>query len=187
MKQRFNFWWRYFRKQTPWDTRVVPPEIVRLAETKTPGRALDLGCGTGTSSLYLADRGWQVVGIDFIPTAIAQAKALAAQRKLTIAFHVADAARLEFLDPPFDWVIDVGCLHSLPAEARRRYADHVLRLTPPGSAYTLYGFQPRGARGIDEAGVRTLFAPSFTIAAVEYGRDTGRGTGSAWYYLDRQG
>ena len=54
-----------------WDTNVPPPELATLIGNGNVKRALDLGCGTGTSAIYFAQHGLQVVGVDFSPRAIA--------------------------------------------------------------------------------------------------------------------
>jgi len=186
-RRRLRFWWRYLRRQTPWDTGITPPEVVALAEELSPGHALDLGCGTGTSSLYLAERGWEVVGVDFVPKAVQQARQRAAERHLSAEFYVGDVTHLDFLDGPFNLLIDVGCLHSLPADGRSRYAAHVRRLSHAGARFALYAFGPRGDRGIGEEDVRQLFEPAFVVEQVQHGQDKGNGTASAWYFLRRQG
>ncbi len=56
----------------PWDSGISPPELVATIEganALTPGKALDLGCGTGTNSVYLARHGWAATGVDFVPRA----------------------------------------------------------------------------------------------------------------------
>jgi len=67
-----------YRFGTPrWDTSITPPEVVAVIEGDTAipsGRALDLGCGSGTNVIYLARHGWEAVGVDFSPVAIAQAR-----------------------------------------------------------------------------------------------------------------
>ena len=70
--KRLMFRWRYFRRRTPWDTNITPPEVVQCIENEKfpPGRALDLGCGTGTNAIYLAQHGFETVGIDFVPVSI---------------------------------------------------------------------------------------------------------------------
>src|SRR5436305_11263245 len=73
---RVFYQWRYFTGKTPWDTNVTPPEVVEWVEHEDAprGRALDLGCGTGTNALYLAQHGFEVVGVDFVSRAIATAR-----------------------------------------------------------------------------------------------------------------
>src|SRR5262249_2142601 len=67
----------------PWDIEGPQPEIVRLAEAGAiDGTVLDVGCGTGENALYLAGRGLDVWGIDFIPKAIEQARDKALKRGL---------------------------------------------------------------------------------------------------------
>ncbi|HET8841265.1 MAG TPA: class I SAM-dependent methyltransferase, partial [Ktedonobacteraceae bacterium] len=112
----------------PWDTRITPPELVAQIEgpqTRPAGRALDLGCGTGTNSLYLAGHGWDVTGIDFISSAIEQAREK--QRGIgtlagNVHFLVGDVTRLNALklDTGYTLLFDLGCLHSIEASARGR-------------------------------------------------------------------
>ncbi len=181
--------WYYFRP--PWDTGITPPEVVEAIEgpdALTPGRALDLGCGTGTNSLYLARHGWQVVGVDFAATAIRRARRKAKEAGLAVDFYAADVTRLDFLQPPFDLALDVGCFHTLDAEGRLRYRDQLRRLLRPGARFMLYAFGPRQGRmgdmGITADEVKQLFLPDFRLLRVEGGTDPG-GPSAAWYWLER--
>jgi SAM-dependent methyltransferase len=90
---------RYRTGDVPWDHEQPPPEVIALAEELAPGQALDLGCGYGRASIYLAQRGWTVVGVDFIPEAIdgARARAGAAGVSDRVDFYVASVTRLDFL------------------------------------------------------------------------------------------
>ena len=178
MLRRLFFEVRYWLPGRPrWDTEITPPEVERFAASVAPGRALDIGCGTGTNAAYLARRGWSVVGIDFAWRAIAKARRRA--RGLACEFFVADVTRLEFLDGAFDLALDIGCLHSLPVAARAAYAAGLTRLVRAGGTYLLYAFAPGGpAEGVTREDVRALFA-EFDVVGVE----EGKGRPSAWYTL----
>ena len=72
-----------YQGQAPWDIGEPQPEFVRLAESGAiEGTVLDVGCGTGENALYLAARGHDVWGIDFVPKAIELARDKAIQRGL---------------------------------------------------------------------------------------------------------
>lgn len=186
---RLSFWWRYFRDHVPWDTGIVPPEIIALADRLPAGVALDLGCGTGTTSIYLAGRGWRVTGIDFIPKAIRRARQKASAAHMQIDFHVADVTHLDFVQGPFDFVIDIGCLHSLTQQQQKAYATILIRLTHPGASFALYAFGPRdlnGRRvGLTPDDVAGRFSPVFEVESFIQGQDKGTGPASAWYTLRR--
>ena len=116
-QQRFTE--RYLEGTIPWDTGISPPELFEAIsgpQALPPGRALDIGCGTGTNSLTLAKHGWQVLGVDFAEPAIAQAKIKAANEHDEIArvggsvrFLCADVTRLEAPSIPCTLVFDLGC------------------------------------------------------------------------------
>ncbi len=85
----------YQRRQPPWDIGRPQPAIVRLAEAgQIRGSVLDVGCGTGENALYLAARGHECWGIDFVPIAIERAKAKAAERSSDVHFAVGNALKL---------------------------------------------------------------------------------------------
>jgi cyclopropane fatty-acyl-phospholipid synthase-like methyltransferase len=149
-----------------WDNGKIPPELVALTELDgRRGRALDLVCGTGTQSLYLAQHGWSVVGIDLAPRAIELAREKVSSMTTAVSFRVSDVTRLEFLREPFDLVIDVGCFHGLGTADRKCYAQNLTRLTRSGSTFLLYAFEHHGAFGVGVTRdqITQLFESQFTI------------------------
>jgi SAM-dependent methyltransferase len=198
--ERWGFTLAYWRGRTPWDSGVVPPElreVIENANAPAPGYALDIGCGTGTNSLYLAQHGWQVTGIDFAGPAIKRANERlrrAGALSGSAQFRRADASRPESFDTghPCILLFDLGCLHTIPAEKRPGYATGLIRAAAPHALYMLYGFAPRLLRsrliGITEDEVRALFTPAFEIERIVAGSDVTRGrAASAWYWLRRAG
>ena len=184
----WRFEWRYWRGHTPWDTQITPPEVMDFLNEATPGRALDLGCGTGTNAITLAEFGWRVTGVDFSPKAIVAARKKAAKRQLSVEFHLGSVAELDGLAGPFDYALDIGCLFSLKYEDRRKYAAGLTRLLPADARYMLYAWLPqiwRGRRrGISAEEVHRLFHPAFRQDNMVVGHD---GSGdSAWYWFTRQ-
>jgi SAM-dependent methyltransferase len=188
---RLSFWLAYLRGRAPWDTNVTPPELVRTVEgtgALPPGRALDLGCGTGTNVIYLAQRGWEAVGVDFIGKAVRQARRKARAAGVTASFYRGDVSQLDgvkALDGSFDLVLDIGCLHTLTPEQRVGYAAGLLNRLHPGGTFLLYGWEPRPfdgrEAGISRAGIEALFAPDLRVMQVERGQDAGGP--AAWYWL----
>ena len=116
----FNIW--YFSRP-PWDSGISPPELVDFISKHPVGRAIDLGCGTGTNVITLVQNGWQVTGIDFAPRAIQIAKQKSKQAKIQADLRVSDATQLEGIDGPFDLALDMGCFHGI--EKRKDYLNSI--------------------------------------------------------------
>lgn len=184
----------YERGNLPWDTNIAPPELVAAVEgpgALPAGRALDLGCGTGTNSLYLARHGWDVTGIDFIATAIALAQEKqrhAGSLAGKVRFLVSDVTNLDALglEPGSTLLFDLGCLHSLEVSARARYAQGVARQAAPGACFLLYGFLPNQLvdSHLTRPEVQALFEPAFALERAVESLDR-PGIPSAWYWLRR--
>lgn len=187
--ERLRFEWRYWRGDTPWDTNVTPPEVMAFLADTPPGRALDLGCGTGTNAITLARRGWRVTAVDFSPRAILTARRKARKAGVDVEFLLTDVTRLESLQGPYDFALDIGCLLGLKPEERRRYVRELARLLRPGADYMLYAWFPRRVggriRGVAPEEVEALLAGRFRRLWFQVGEERGRP--SAWYRYRRQG
>ncbi len=186
-------WWdqRYAEGSTPWNTEVVPPELHELADSgllRPPGVALDLGCGTGTNTLFLAGLGFVAYGIDVAWLALVQARQKAVRAGAAAYFCQGDVADLDFLPVPAMFALDMGCLHSLPPAGRARYAASLGRRVQPGGQYLLYGFDEMpegegGVAGFAPGEIAERFAPWFNVV---WRRPSWQGERPvAWYLLQR--
>jgi cyclopropane fatty-acyl-phospholipid synthase-like methyltransferase len=128
-----------YLSKPPWDSGISPPELLDYMQSHPAGRAIDLGCGTGTNVLTLAQAGWQTTGVDFIPRAIRHAKRKAKQAGLQVDLRQADVTSLDGITGPFDLALDMGCFHSLGA-ARSSYLVELNRILAPGGHWLLYSF-----------------------------------------------
>jgi SAM-dependent methyltransferase len=132
----FSLW---YWGNPPWDTGISPPELLAFLEDRPPGRAIDLGCGTGTNVITLAQRGWQVLGVDFAPTAIRRARHKVTRAGLPAELLVGDVSKLAGIRGPFDFALDLGCFHGLAREDRRRYLARLGDVLTPGGQWMVYG------------------------------------------------
>jgi len=122
---------RYQAGETPCDTGEPDEHLVEFLQCNPVerGRALDVGCGTGTNAVWLAGQGFAVLGIDLSSTGIERARAKAGTKALDCHFARADFLRDRLSDGPFDLVFDRGCFHVFDkAEDRARFAERVASL-----------------------------------------------------------
>src|SRR5713226_2732872 len=108
----YDFGYRHFTM--PWE--IGPrSELVRLIDEGrlAPCRAIDLGCGTGANAIFLAQRGFDVTGIDFASSAIAKARARAQAAGVNVHFEVDDLTNLKHVPGPFELLVDYGVLDDL--------------------------------------------------------------------------
>lgn len=180
----------------PWDSGVPPPELVAVIEgneSLKPGRALDLGCGTGTNCVYMAQHGWEVTGVDFVPRAIGMAKHKAEAAAVSVRFLVGDVTRLPELGigSGFDLLFDLGCFHSIPDDRRDSYVEGATKVATPGATMLMFGFirsggrSRPGPRGLTRTEVADRFSSGWEVVEATQGRPM-LGADTFWYTLRRK-
>ena len=166
----------YRTRTPPWDIGRPQDEVVRLLdEGRIVAPVLDVGCGTGEHALACASRGLAAVGVDGAPTAIAKARAKAAERGLSVRFEVGDALDLAFLGTTFQTVIDSGLFHVFEDEDRPRYAASLRNVLAPGGTAFVLCFsdaEPNwgGPRRVSEAEIHATFDDMFVVREIARAR-----------------
>ena len=180
----FNIW--YLRKP-PWDSGISPPELLEFIKNHPAGKAIDLGCGTGTNIIALAEAGWQVTGVDFAPRAIRIAKNKIKHKNIQAALYVGDVTRLDNIKEHYDLALDIGCFHSLSQTGKLDYLNQLDRFLAPGGFWLMYGFfnpnplQP--GPGLAETEI-DLISTRFSLLSRQNGFDR-RGRTSAWFLFQK--
>lgn len=162
-------------------------------ESHPAGRSLDLGCGTGTNTVYLAQKGWDASGVDFVPRAVDVARKKASAAGVSPRLLVGDVTRLTELGlgDGFDLLLDMGCFHSIPDEQRDPYVRGASTVAARGSTLLLFGFIRKngpgrlGPRGLKPGEIRARFADAWDLTGDQPGRPMG-GYDAAWYTLRRK-
>ncbi|MCZ2805036.1 class I SAM-dependent methyltransferase [Modestobacter sp. VKM Ac-2983] len=187
---------------TPWERagRGAAAQFTALvhreeAERTPPyGPALDLGCGTGTHSRQLAQRGWRVTGVDAVGAAVRQARASAAEDGLDVRFLEGDVTDLhpdEVGEVAF--FLDVGCFHGLTDGQRTAMGQGVTAVATRDATLLLLAFRPGRRpllpRGAGRGDLETAF-PGWTFTDEEPADVTGmpgplKRTAPHWYRLRR--
>jgi SAM-dependent methyltransferase len=189
---------------TPWDGHPLSAtlrELVEGPDAVPAGSVLDVGCGTGDASIYLAQHGWHVTGVDFTPKALGKARAKASAAGAAIDFVHADVTHLSQagITGPFELIVDNGCLHGMSDHDRDLYVEQITAAAAPGARLALVGFKRGrgvGPVGIDQAEIERRFASGWTLLLaaderiIPQGRLTGRfpaGLEARRYLLQRGG
>src|SRR4030065_1213250 len=146
MDSGYDEWDQIYRKypleELGWELGKPRPILVEFIEKGLikKGKALDICCGTGTNTVYLAEKGFEVTGIDISPTAIGYAEKKAAQSKVQVSLKVQDFLELPFEDEEFNFVFDMGCFHHVKPEDRATFINGVNRVLKKRDNYMLTCF-----------------------------------------------
>ena len=148
----------------PWDIGRPQPVVVRLAAGGGfAGAVLDAGCGTGENTLHIASLGLPVLGVDVAETALATARAKAADRGIEAEFATADALRLERLGRRFATVLDCGLFHTFDGEERPGYVASLASVTEHDGTLHVLCFSDEGPdpgpHPISQQELRAAFNP----------------------------
>jgi methyl halide transferase len=124
VKKRFEE--MYEKGELPWDTGRPDFNLINIV-TQMPilkCKALDIGCGTGSNAIWLAQKGFEAVGCDLVEIPIKRALKKASYLNLNIPFYVIDFLKDEILEAPFDFLFDRGCFHSFESDDdRKKFAE----------------------------------------------------------------
>lgn len=164
----------------PWEIGRPQPLLVEFEQAgRITGDVLDIGCGRGDTTSYLAGLGYQVTGLDFAPTAIEKARANAAEAGITASFAVADATVLTGYDGRFDTVVSSALAHCLDPEQRKAHVAALRRVMRPGARLIQFCFseadysQTYAPYSIGENELRATFqAPDWNLTELRPGKLT---------------
>ena len=161
MTGRLIFLLSYLSRNSPWDTGITPPEVIDFLNEKPPGRALDLGCGTGTNVITLAEHGWHAEGIDYVAWAVRAARRKAKKNNLDdkVEFQVGDVLSPEFFQGDYDLILDIGCFHNISIDKVDQYLVNVHSHLVVGGSLLIYAHLnefPESGHGASEASMTKL-------------------------------
>jgi SAM-dependent methyltransferase len=136
-----------------WEARFAPPEYAFgkepnyfLASCKPllpkSGRALSVADGEGRNGVWLAEQGLDVLAIDFSPSALSKARALAAERRVDVAFEQTDVHTWTYPQAAFDVVVEIFTQFSSPVERSVKWAG-MRRALKPGGLVIIQGYTPK--------------------------------------------
>jgi SAM-dependent methyltransferase len=183
----------------PWAHAEPLLFLAEICSRRKPGKALDIGCGAGTDSVFLAQQGWDVTSLDFVPKALEFTQQRAEKAGVSVTPVEADITQWE---PPaqFDLVVDHGLLHNMDPVRFPAYRECVLKALAPDGEFVLLHWHPRfknqadgemGPTRVDRKDLKSFFAPElqerwFAREELEYqpGR-VGGGTVQAVYWFRR--
>lgn len=169
---------RYQTGETPWDHGVPDKNLIACVERRpiAPCKALDIGCGTGDNSIWLASQGFKVTGCDLSKTAIERAMDKASKAGMDCSFHVVDFLKARLAEAPFEFAFDRGCLHCIDEESdRRKFAENIATHLETGGLWlSLIGNADEPEREVGPpqltaAEVVAVVEPCFEILSLETG------------------
>ncbi|MCK4635222.1 MAG: class I SAM-dependent methyltransferase [Candidatus Aenigmarchaeota archaeon] len=135
----------YEKTGAVWTKTQPSKELVELIETGKvkPCKTVDLGCGEGFYSIYLASKGFDVTGIDISERAVRYAKENAAETGVKIKFMAIDVSDLHKLKDKFDFILEWALMHHIMPQQRQKYAEDVNRILKKGGKYMSVSFNEK--------------------------------------------
>jgi SAM-dependent methyltransferase len=185
---------KYASGQLPWDTGVPEPLLVEFVNAGGvgPSLTLEVGAGTRTNTIWLAEHGFDVLGVDVSSLAVEKARAKIEGRNLRCRFIASDFLAAPPPEGPFHFVFDRGCFHVFDdAEERARFAAHVAATLAPGGLWlSLIGSTEGPPRDVgpprrSAREVALAIEPALEIVELRSAEFRGHDA-KAWFCLSRQ-
>jgi ubiquinone/menaquinone biosynthesis C-methylase UbiE len=180
--RRYKFELAYLLGNAPWDSGISPPELYDFIAAHPAGNALDIGCGSGTNIVTLANAGWQVTGFDFSPGAVRAAKRKVRNARVNACIFMDDATRMKNVNDKFHLALDLGCFHGI--DNKTDYLTHLTRVLASNGSWLLYGFFKSAPHlsgpGLVDSDLDLIQRHNLTLVSRKDGWDK-RGRPSAWF------
>lgn len=158
------------QEQLAWHHREPNTQLKAAVESHSePGAALDLGCGSGNDACYVAEHGWKVTAVDFMPQAVTMTLETAAEKNVSV--HTVEADVLEWeTDEQFDLVLDSGLMHNMDRAKIAKYKKRILDWLKPDGDFVIAHWESRsdldrlngGPRRASKEQIESFFAPELT-------------------------
>jgi len=167
---------RYVSGDLPWDTGCPDTYLVRLVSRwpECRGTVLEIGCGTGTNSIWLAEQGFDVIGLDLSAEAVAIARRHADKKGTACRFVCGDFLDCDLEKESCFFLFDRGCLHSMPDDEQRlAFAGRVAEMLSPGGLWlSMIGnaddpVRDQGPPKLSALQIATVMEPLFEILNLE--------------------
>lgn len=174
LEKRDNEWWSNFYsdkgKSIPFFKNIPDENLVSYFNSGllNHGKALDIGCGNGRNSLYMAHKGFEVYGIDFAKSPIDRAKQLAKEQSIEVNFICKSIFDFQCEPENFDFIYDSGCFHHVKPHRRNQYLNNVLKLLKPDGYFAMNCFNLNGGANISDYDVYRDYSMHGGIGFSEY-------------------
>ena len=189
--------WAKSWEDLPWAHDEPTLFLAEICRRRPPGRALDIGCGAGTDSVFLAQQGWDVTSLDFVPKALEFTQQRAEQMGVTVTPVEADITQWS---PPheYDLVLDHGLLHNMDPLRHDTYRETVLQAVGENGEFVLLHWHPlfpgqedgkMGPHRASREEIKAFFAPQLQerFFAIEHFESlptmVGGGMAQAYYWF----
>jgi ubiquinone/menaquinone biosynthesis C-methylase UbiE len=177
MNSNYEEWDQIYRgypmESWGWELGKPRPIIVEFVEKELikKGKVLDLCCGAGTNTVYLAKKGFEVTAIDISQRAIEYAREKAKHANAKINFMIQSFVDLSFGDEEFDFVFDMGCFHHVEIVDRSKFIKGIHRVLKKGGDYLLTCFSYKNGPAwnhFTEKQLISLFSGYFGINVIRH-------------------
>lgn len=170
-----------------WSDVRIPRELKELVTINKPKNSLELGCGIGRFSSFMAEHGIKATGVDFSTIAIEKAQKQMADKEKKPTFLIGDVTNLGNITEQFDASFDVGCFHCLNEEGQKRYVEEVYRLLKPGAMLLVWTLDnsPSNIK-LNPNYIANIFGNYFQLTKSKFSGRRIIFVASHWYWLIRQ-
>lgn len=174
LEKRDMEWWNKFysnkEKPVPFFVNIPDENLVSYFTSNIlgKGKALDIGCGNGRNSLYLAQIGLDVIGVDFSKTSILWANELSKDNARKPIFLCQSIFEIEDEPESFNLIYDSGCFHHIKPHRRNKYFETILKYLNEDGYFSMTCFNLNGGANISDYDVYKDFSMQGGIGFSEY-------------------